>query len=259
MTLPPLRILLVEGDDAYAEMIDAEFRRADVAAELRRAPTLADARRPAAHEGIDVVLLDLALPDSAGLDTLRAMRASLADVPIVVLTAANCDVLAVTAVRSGAQDYLVKGETGPRLLVRALRHACERALARQDASGPEWQPQTEAAGRIAGSLAHDFNNALTSIFGYVDLLLDGVGPGDPRRHDILEIRRSAERASAQARQLLAFGRGGPRRARVFDLDDEAEAEAVRHLVQRSHGGTFVESEDGGASRLVVCLTKAGGA
>ena len=73
------------------------------------------------------MLLDLNLPDSAGLDTIGRMLAAAPGVPIVVLTATAESDLAVAAVQHGAQDYLVKSETDSRYLSRALRYAIERA------------------------------------------------------------------------------------------------------------------------------------
>jgi PAS domain S-box-containing protein len=64
----------------------------------------------------------------------------------------------------------------------------------------------EAVGRLAGGVAHDFNNILTAITGYAQLLLEDFAPEDARRADIDEIRRAAERAAALTRQLLAFSR-----------------------------------------------------
>jgi PAS domain S-box-containing protein len=64
----------------------------------------------------------------------------------------------------------------------------------------------EAVGRLAGGVAHDFNNVLTAIFGYVDLLLDAMDPADGRRADVEEIKRAAARAAGLTRQLLAFSR-----------------------------------------------------
>jgi two-component system cell cycle sensor histidine kinase/response regulator CckA len=77
----------------------------------------------------------------------------------------------------------------------------------------------EAVGRLAGGIAHDFNNVLTAIFGYTDLLIDQFGLDDPRRTDIQEIRRSAERAASLTRQLLAFSRKQVLQPRVVRLND----------------------------------------
>jgi PAS domain S-box-containing protein len=82
--------------------------------------------------GVDVVLLDLELPDASGVATLTGVRSQAPDVPIVVLTAHDDEPLAMEVLRQGAQDYLCKGEFEPRTLRRALRYAIERARAEQD-------------------------------------------------------------------------------------------------------------------------------
>src|SRR5436309_1073051 len=76
----------------------------------------------------------------------------------------------------------------------------------------------EAVGRLAGGIAHDFNNILTAITGHADLLLEDLGHHDPRRADIDEIRRSAERAAGLTRQLLAFSRQQVLQPKVVDLN-----------------------------------------
>jgi two-component system, cell cycle sensor histidine kinase and response regulator CckA len=87
----------------------------------------------------------------------------------------------------------------------------------------------EAVGRLAGGVAHDFNNVLTAITGYSDLLLEDLGPEDPKRTDVEEIKAAALRAAALTRQLLAFSRKQVLQTRVLDLN-----EVVRTLDSMLH-------------------------
>ncbi len=84
------------------------------------------------EEGIDVILLDLTLPDSIGLDTFASVYAQASWLPIVVLTGLEDEELAARAIRAGAQDYLGKGEMGTSLLARSLRYAIERKRAEEE-------------------------------------------------------------------------------------------------------------------------------
>ena len=77
----------------------------------------------------------------------------------------------------------------------------------------------EAVGRLAGGVAHDFNNILTAITGYSELLLEDLGPKDPKRADVGEIKAAAMRATALTRQLLAFSRKQVLQTRVVDLNE----------------------------------------
>jgi PAS domain S-box-containing protein len=77
----------------------------------------------------------------------------------------------------------------------------------------------EAVGRLAGGVAHDFNNVLTAILGYTGLLLDGLPTLSPLRPDLEEIRKAAERAAGLTRQLLAFSRKQVLETRVLDLNE----------------------------------------
>jgi PAS domain S-box-containing protein len=77
----------------------------------------------------------------------------------------------------------------------------------------------EAVGRLAGGVAHDFNNVLTAIVGYAEFLLSELGEGHPNREDVMEIRQAADRASTLTRQLLAFSRRQIREPRPVDVNE----------------------------------------
>jgi len=120
-----IRVLLVEDNSGDALLV-REALEAAGRFELTHAGRLAAGLAAIRSGGIDAVLLDLLLPDSSGLETVRAIRDASPHLPIVVLSGLDDEETAVAAVTEGAQDYLVKGRMTPDLLVRALRHAVYR-------------------------------------------------------------------------------------------------------------------------------------
>ncbi len=125
---PPLRILLVE-DNSNDELLLREMLGAaeNLRFTLTVASRVSEARAEMASKDFDVILCDLSLPDARGLDAVEMLRAMVPVPPIVVLTGLQDEAMAIAAIQAGAQDYLVKDTTGAELLVRTLRHACERA------------------------------------------------------------------------------------------------------------------------------------
>lgn len=124
---PAFRVLVVEDHPPDRELIEVLLATAPSASfELEHAGLLADAMKRIRRGGIDVVLLDLSLPDSEGIDACIAIHEQNSAVPIVVLTGLDDEDLAVEAVKHGAQDYLVKGSIDSQVLCRSLRYAMER-------------------------------------------------------------------------------------------------------------------------------------
>jgi diguanylate cyclase (GGDEF)-like protein len=120
-------VLLVEdnaGDARLIEMMLDGVR--GLPCRIHRAERLADGLQRLGQGGIDVVLLDLGLPDSGGLATVEQTHVQSPDVPIIVLTGHDDEILGVNAVWKGAQDYLVKGEANSSLLGRSIRYAIGR-------------------------------------------------------------------------------------------------------------------------------------
>jgi serine phosphatase RsbU (regulator of sigma subunit) len=122
-----VRILLVEDDpDDVWVMRNLLGDRWDGPFKLSHAELLSAGLERLADCAFDIILLDLSLPDSQGLETFFSMHAHAGDVPIVVLSGYNDESTAVKAVQAGAQDYLVKGQVDDNLLVRSIRYAIER-------------------------------------------------------------------------------------------------------------------------------------
>jgi serine phosphatase RsbU (regulator of sigma subunit) len=127
--LQPLSLLLVEDDRGDALLVEELIADAVGDIQVVWARTMADAERELAGRQLDCVLLDLNLPDANGIAALEAVAKVDATVPIVVLTGLDDEHFGVSAVASGAQDYLVKGHVEPEVLRRALLYAIERKRA----------------------------------------------------------------------------------------------------------------------------------
>ena len=124
---PVTTVLLVEDNPADARLLrEALAEIADSRFEITHCETLSQAHEFLAKNTSDVILSDLGLPDSQGLETIRHIHKAAPGVPIVVLTALNDESFGDQVLQEGAQDYLVKGQIDSRLLWRALRYAMER-------------------------------------------------------------------------------------------------------------------------------------
>ena len=126
---PRLSLLLVEDDRADALLVEELI--ADAAADIGFiwAQSISDAEARLADGRPDCVLLDLNLPDANGIDALHRLGRLDATIPIIVLTGLNDEHFGVSAVASGAQDYLVKGRVDPEMLRRAVVYSIERKRA----------------------------------------------------------------------------------------------------------------------------------
>ena len=128
MTPTPLRALLVEDDDGdallFERLVADRSERGGVS--TIRACNLGEAVVRVRDESVDVVLLDLGLPDSQGLATFEAFHAAVPDLPVVVLTGMHDRDVALAAIEAGAQDYVVKDDLAAMPLDRVMAHAVER-------------------------------------------------------------------------------------------------------------------------------------
>lgn len=123
------KVLLIEDDPDDIFLLQGMIEEAEEEMQtfkIETADRLSTGLARLAQGGIDMLLLDLGLPDSMGIDTLQAARAAAPDITIVVLTGHVDSYLGLEALQEGAQDYQVKGLVNGSLLVRSMRYSMER-------------------------------------------------------------------------------------------------------------------------------------
>ena len=204
MNAQPVRALLVEDDQGDARLLQEMLVDAGAApSELVWSQRLDEALQRLSAEPFDVILLDLSLPDSQGLETFITVHVYSPHVPIVVLTGLDDASTALNAVGGGAQDYLVKGHVDGQLLMRAIRYAIERQhLA--EALEQSRQEQLKLKDQFLSHVSHELRSPLTAIHGFVSILLDGLG-GDltPKQREFLDITlRNANQLKTMIGDLL---------------------------------------------------------
>jgi diguanylate cyclase (GGDEF)-like protein len=149
----PVRVLLVEDNPGDARLVEILLSEAGTGFEVRHADTLAAAVEELDRSPSDVILLDLSLPDSSGLETVERVRMVAPEMPVVVLSGRDDEETALQALQGGAEDYLVKGRGDGELMARSIRYAIERKKAEEKlAYLAQYDPLTGLANR---ALFHD--------------------------------------------------------------------------------------------------------
>jgi signal transduction histidine kinase len=190
-----ITILLVEDNPGDVDLIKIMLSEVeDFAFEVENIDRLARAISSLRVRSIDVVLLDLLLPDSQGLDSLLAIHSEIPTVPIVVLTIFDNEEMGIKAVQAGAQDYLIKDRVEPRSLVRSLLYAMERhqmevelrkqrddlesllqeradLLSREQEARHEAEEANDLKSKFLAMVSHELRTPLTSIKGFITTLL----------------------------------------------------------------------------------------
>jgi PAS domain S-box-containing protein len=154
------KLLLIEDNPGDARLLREMFKeQGSHNTEVTHVGSMAAAEKHLATHVVDIILLDLGLPDAEGLDAVRRVHAAAPRVPLVVLTILDDESMAVRALQEGAQDYLIKGhiESG---LLRALRYAIERKIM-EEVLSDERTRSDEAWARLAA--IHEATPDLVSI------------------------------------------------------------------------------------------------
>ena len=175
MTERPFKALLIEDNRGDTRLIQEMLTEArGMFFEIVSVSRLSAGLEYLSRQAIDVILLDLSLPDSEGLETFLRIKQHAPYVPTIVLSGLNDKVLAVEAVRQGAQDYLVKGKVDGDLLTRAIRYAIERKQVEETLRQrtADLEARNEELDAFAHTVAHDLKDPLGLLVGYACVLLD---------------------------------------------------------------------------------------
>jgi PAS domain S-box-containing protein len=176
----PIKILLIEDNPGDARLIQEMVKEVDSGQfELQQEDRLSSGLDHIAKRSVDVVLLDLGLPDSQGLSTLIKILSQAQKIPIVVLTGLDDEITGVKAIQNGAQDYLVKGHLESRLLLRSIRYAIERKQMEDDlhklSSAVKQSPSIVIITDTHGNIEY-VNPKFTQVTGYTSDEVIGKNP-----------------------------------------------------------------------------------
>jgi signal transduction histidine kinase len=173
------RVLLIEDNPDDACLLREALDEAKERIQLVHVGQLEDAAKLFGQESFQIILLDLSLPDSQGIETLVRVQSQAPSVPIVVLTGLDNDDIALQAVRAGAQDYLVKGEIDARNLLRAIRYASERKQAYEEMArlAADLTRANKAKDEFLNVMSHELRTPLSIVLGYSTMLREEqLGP-----------------------------------------------------------------------------------
>src|SRR5580700_7521023 len=220
-----IRLLMVEDseDDAALQLrllreggykIDSE--RVDSAASLSQA----------LNKKWDIIVSDHSMPHFSGTEALKIVRALDAEVPFIFVSGTIGEDVATDAMRVGAQDYVMK--TNLQRLVPAVQRELREAEDRRERKRLELHvhqlQRFEAIGRLAGGVAHDFNNILGAILGWSEMGCEETQPETRLHNRFQKIREQSLRAGKLTSQLLAFGRKQILQPRKVNLNDLVQEE-----------------------------------
>ncbi len=208
MDVPIIRVLVIDDSPSDIALIRNLLSQSrDVFFRVDAAERLSAAATRLTAGDLDVVLTDLGLPESRGLETFHRVNAYAPTLPIVVLTDLDDETVAVEAVHAGAQDYIVKGELEGVVLARSLRYAIERKRVQLELhkAAEAAEAASRAKSTFLTNMSHEIRTPMNAIIGMSELLLSG-DPTDEQREYLEMVLESAESLLAIINEVLDFSK-----------------------------------------------------
>ncbi len=216
MDIQILKLLLVEDNPGDARLLQETLHDVETLKfDIYKVDNLSSAIETLDLEDFDLVLLDLTLPDSQGIETCIKLRGECPEIPIIVLTGLDDEELALRALHQGAQDYLVKGKFETNLLLRSMRYGIERKKIERENLRNQKLQSLEA---MAEGIAHDFNNLLSSILGNLSLATVTLKPSNKIYNNLKLAEDAAFMAKDLTKQFLSLTQGGDPVMKTVSID-----------------------------------------
>jgi len=243
----PLHILHLEDNPNDAQLVERTLAAGGLPCLITRVATRAEYLAALEDKSIDLILCDNTLPNFDGLSALALSRERSPHLPFIFVTGTLGEELAIESMQKGATDYVLK-ERLSRLCPaarRAMQEVEEQAGRRQLEEELIGAQKMEVIGRLAGGVAHDFNNILFIIMSYNELIAESLGQDNPLQAYSTEIRHASERAAGLTRQLLIFSRKEKVQPVVLDLNEVLKDmdKMLRRLIDENIAMTIVPGRE----------------
>ena len=243
----PIKVLLIEDNPGDARLVRETLVSARSARfEVENLDRLASGVERLHRAGIDVVLLDLSLPDSQGFETIARLHAEAPEIPIVALSGMDDQSIIQDAVKKGAEDYLVKGAFSTDILVRSIHYAIDRKRAREELARARDSALESARMRaeFLANMSHEIRTPLNGVIGMTRLLID-TRLGTDQREMIEIARMSADALLKIVNDILDFSKISAGKVVLeeadFDLGTAVES-VVQIFTEQAHAkGVVLDS------------------
>jgi signal transduction histidine kinase len=225
-----IHVLLIEDDLDAALLLSMQLNAAcgaDLRFTMESTERLETGLAKLKADDFSLILLDLMLPDSQGIETVSRAKAACGEIPIVVMTGMADETLGLEAVAAGAQDYLLKEKLDHRGLRRALSYAVQRSMARRleqiEAEITERRRIETFKDQVIGTVAHELRSPLTVTKAAIANLADGLaGAVNEEQRQLVEVAgRNLERLSRIISNFLELSRLESGQAKISALRVDA--------------------------------------
>jgi two-component system, cell cycle sensor histidine kinase and response regulator CckA len=220
-----IRLLLIEDSPEDEALILRQLDKGGLEVAHERIQTEQELKERLEDGRWDAVISDFNLPQLDAFAALEVLKASGLDLPFIVVSGTVGEDVAVTCMRQGAHDYVMKANL--KRLPETVRREVKEAQLRKERRSLESQirqaQKMEAMGQLASGVAHDFNNLLTVIISFTQFVHDDLPEDHPGRQDLREVLDCGARAARLTRQLLAFSRKTAPEPQLLDLNEVISA------------------------------------